>query len=71
MYNPNFIRNTSIIIWSDNSKGILFESIKINYKKNDFKTEKDFGIGHSLHMRIRTNILKMETQKISELLGFI
>ena len=63
-FDPSFIRNTSIIIWSDNSKGILFESIKINYKKNDFKTEKDFGTGHNFNMRIRANILKMETQLI-------
>ena len=61
---PNYIRNTSFIIWSDNSKGAMFESIKINYKKDDFKTEKDFGLGHNLNMRIRSNILKKETQLI-------
>ena len=63
-FDPNYIRNTSFIIWSDNSKGAMFESIKINYKKDDFKTEKDFGIGHNLNMRIRSNILKKETQLI-------
>ena len=36
------------LLFSDNSKGAMFESIKINYKKDDFKTEKDFGIGHNL-----------------------
>ena len=63
-FDPNYIRNTSFIIWSDNSRGAMFESIKINYKKDDFKTEKDFGLGHNLNMRIRSNILKKETQLI-------
>ena len=63
-FDPNFLRIAKYLVCSDNSKGKLIESVKINTQKEILKTSKDFGPLHRIEIKVESNILKRETQLI-------